>query len=104
MKVGNGKLHQLAEELKNHFQDRLKRLVVFGSQARGEASPESDYDCLLIFEEVTPTIKTQLEELAGQYLLSYGLVLSCIPLTEADLQRLRFEPFLINAQKEGLTL
>lgn len=98
------KLVQLAEELKRHFPHHLKRVVIFGSQARGDASPESDYDCLLIFDRFTAAMKLDLEQLAGRYLLEQGVVLSCIPLSESESERLRFEPFLINAQKEGFTL
>lgn len=97
-------LSQVAEELRRHFPGHLKQVLLFGSQARGEASQESDYDCVVVFDRVTPTIKTALEQLVGDYLVQHSVVLSCIPLSEADLERLRFEPFLINAQKEGRTL
>lgn len=97
-------LVQVAKELRHHFPSRLKQVLLFGSQARGEASQDSDYDCVLVFDCVTPAIKTELERLAGDYLVQHGLVLSCIPLSETDLERLRYEPFLINAKKEGLTL
>ena len=95
-------LSQLAQDVKRHFPGHLNQVVIFGSQARGEASPESDWDCLLVFDKVTPEIKVELEQLAGQYLLEQGLVLSCISVSQSDLERLRFEPFLINAQKEGI--
>ena len=96
------RLNQVVEDLKRRFSSHLKQVVIFGSQARGEASPESDWDCLLVFDEVTPAIKVELEQLAGHYLLHQGLVLSCIAVSQLDLERLRFEPFLINAQKEGI--
>ena len=104
MKIGHAQLNQIAEELKRRFPGHLKQVIVFGSQARGDASPESDYDCLLVFDQVTPAVKAELEQLAGQHLLQHGLVLSYVPLTEGDLNRFRFEPFLINAQKEGVLL
>lgn len=97
-------LRQLADDLKQHFPAHLKEVVIFGSRAREGASRESDYDCLLVFDHVTPLMKTELDQLAGQYLLQRGMVLSCIPLGESDLQRLRFEPFLINARREGVSL
>ncbi|MDP3723000.1 MAG: nucleotidyltransferase domain-containing protein [Candidatus Omnitrophota bacterium] len=97
-------LRQLADDFKQRFPVHLKEVVIFGSQAREEASRESDYDCLLVFDRVTPLMKTELDQLAGQYLLQRGMVLSCIPLSESDLQRLRFEPFLINARREGISL
>lgn len=37
-------------ELRGEFGDRLKTVVLFGSQARGEASSESDHDLFLIIE------------------------------------------------------
>lgn len=98
------RLVQLGKELKAHFAGHLKSVVIFGSQARGEASEESDYDCLLVFDQVTPEIKAALERIAGDYLVQQGLVLSCIPLGQGDLGRLRFEPFFINASREGVTV
>ena len=77
---------------------------MFGSRARGEESTESDWDCLLVFNCVTPSIKTQLDQLAGQRLLEDGMVLSCVPISEADLPRLALEPFVLNARKEGVVL
>ena len=97
-------LQRLANDLKHRFGAHLKEVVIFGSRARGDASSESDYDCLLIFDRLGPSVKTDLEQLAGQYLLEQGMVLSCIPMNEADLERLRFEPFVLNARKEGIAL
>lgn len=98
------KISELAQDLKHQFPRSLKQVIVFGSRARGDASVKSDWDCLLVFDRVTPGIKAQLDRLAGQRLLEEGLVLSCIPLTEVDLSRLAFEPFVLNARKEGIVL
>ncbi len=95
---------ELAQELRRQFPKNLKQVIVFGSRARGDAARESDWDCLLIFDHVTPSIKMQLDRLAGQQLLEKELVLSCIPISEADLPRLSLEPFVLNARKEGLVL
>jgi predicted nucleotidyltransferase len=39
-------------ELKGEFRGRLKMVVLFGSQARGEASSESDHDLFLVIEDL----------------------------------------------------
>jgi len=41
-------LARLKRELKNHYRDRLKQLIMFGSQARGDAHPDSDIDVLVV--------------------------------------------------------
>jgi Predicted nucleotidyltransferases len=43
-------LAQLKRELKNHYGDRLKQLIMFGSQARGDAHPDSDIDVLVVLK------------------------------------------------------
>ena len=59
------RLKETANLLRVQFTNRLKRILFFGSRARGDASPESDFDCLLIFDNVTPEIKQQLDELSS---------------------------------------
>ena len=96
------RLKEIANLLRAQFGIHLKRVLFFGSRARGDASPESDFDCLLIFDNVTPEIKRQLEELSSKWLLDKGLVFAWVAVSEADLERLRYEPFLRNAQREGI--
>ncbi len=97
-------LNRWYDELRRCCGTHLRKVILFGSRARGDATEISDYDCLAIFDDVTPTLEATLDQLAGRYLLEEGIVISCVPLREADLPRLQFEPFLINAQKEGQVL
>ena len=39
--------------LREIYGPRLKRLVLFGSQARGDATPESDVDVLVVLDGPT---------------------------------------------------
>lgn len=45
-------LESLCDRLKRAFGQELRSVVLFGSQARGTASPDSDIDILLIFENL----------------------------------------------------
>lgn len=96
-------LKQLAEALRVRYGARLRQICFFGSRARGDASQESDYDCLTVFDRVDALLKQDLDRLAAQWLLERGIVFSWVAVSEADLENLRYEPFLQNARHEGIT-
>ncbi len=53
--MGDGKkevLEQAVEALRKALGDRLVAVVLFGSRARGDARPDSDWDLLVIGEEL----------------------------------------------------
>ncbi len=95
-------LARMAENLRGRYGKHLHQILFFGSRARGDALPESDYDCLLVFDAVTPSLKADLSRLASEWLLEKSIVFSCVALSESDLSRLRYEPFVQNAYREGI--
>lgn len=98
----NPQLRELADVLRAKHGKGLQQILFFGSRARGDATAESDYDCLLIFKKVTSPLKKGLDQLSAEWLLKKGIVFSWVALSEADLERLRYEPFLQNARREGI--
>lgn len=93
-------IHQIREEVG----DRLKEVRLFGSRARGNHSRESDYDLLVIVDKVTPQLEESIEALGTRWLLDEGVVISTFVFSEADLERLRFEPFIMNIEREGVRI
>lgn len=98
----NADLKRLAEQLRARYGPRLRKILFFGSRARGDASRESDYDCLLVFDRATAEVKADPDHLAAQWLLEQGVVLSAIAVSETDLEQFRYEPFLQNARRAGI--
>ena len=97
-------LNRLAGALKATYGGQLYEIIFFGSRARGDAALESDYDCLLVFREVTPALKRDLDRLASDWLLESGIVFSWVAISKSDLERFRYEPFIQNARREGIIL
>lgn len=100
----DSELPHLAQALRVRYGSRLNQIIFFGSRVRGGATKESDYDCLLIFNQVDLLLKQDLDRLAGEWLLDQGIIFSWIALSQTDLDRLRYEPFLQNARREGVAL
>jgi predicted nucleotidyltransferase len=50
--------------LRKHFGDRLKSVCVFGSVARGNPSPESDIDVLVVIEGLPDTLDERMRLVA----------------------------------------
>jgi predicted nucleotidyltransferase len=83
---------------------RVKRMILFGSRARGDAHPHSDADCLVGVDRVSSRVNESIDETAGETLCRYGIMVSAFPVSDATIKRRRFSPLLINVGKEGILL
>jgi len=93
-------VQQIREQLGNH----LKEVILFGSRARGEDVPGSDYDCLIIVDEVTKAIKDIIDEVAGEALYQHSAVFSAFLIFEEKHNLQSYSPLLMNIAKEGMIL
>lgn len=97
-------LTKFKKGVKEISKGNLKRMILFGSYARGEAIEGSDIDILLIFEkEPAPQERNGIRELANSLSLKYDIVVAEFLLTEMEFQKYR-TPFLLNVKKESMLL
>ncbi len=98
-------LHELRDALRTLYGARLRSLVLFGSYARGEATPESDMDVLVVLEEARNTSHEagQLVPLIAKLNLKYGILLACLPIDLAEYEK-GATPLLRNVQREGVLI
>lgn len=96
-----------AHGVRRHFGSRLKRIRLFGSAARGDWLPESDIDLLVLLDEVTTADSEWLVREAFRIgVLSTGILLQPIPMTESHFQHLqaRERRFALEVEAEGIDL
>jgi uncharacterized protein len=53
MTISDPVLQKFRAALTNLYGDRIERVVLYGSRARGDAKPDSDYDIALFLKDLT---------------------------------------------------
>ncbi len=94
---------ELKQRLEVLYGDQLAYLVLFGSQARGDADEGSDVDLLVVLRgEVRPgeEISRTIDDVA-ELSLEYSVVLSCT-FVSLDRYERYGASFLANVRREGL--
>jgi predicted nucleotidyltransferase len=100
----NNIIQEFNGEIRNIAGSNLKRVLLFGSHARGDAEEGSDIDLLLIFEsEVSSDTRRKIRAFSNSLSLKYDVVISEFLFTEQDFQK-RNSPLLLNVKKEGIPI
>jgi uncharacterized protein len=98
-------LDSISQGMSQLFGDKLERVILYGSYARGEADPDSDVDILIGLRgdfDYGALIR-QTSELVARLSLDYEVVIS-----RAFISQERFEkektPFTLNIHLEGILI
>jgi predicted nucleotidyltransferase len=96
-------IREFVQEARSLYGDRLRRVVVYGSCARNEATPESDIDLAVVLAgEVVPGKEIdRMIDIITDINLEHGVLLSVYPVSEEDYLN-RNSPLLINIRREGI--
>jgi predicted nucleotidyltransferase len=96
---------ELRERLVGIYGNRLSKLIIYGSHARGEAQAGSDIDVLVVLDgPVDPGDEIRrTSPVTAEISLRRDVVLSCVFLSDARYSRER-SPFLLNVRREGLAV
>jgi uncharacterized protein len=99
-------LDSLKSTLKELYKDRLAKIILYGSYARGEAHGESDMDFLVVLNDEQISVGEEIRYISPQaYLLTldFNIVISYMPTT---LRKLQFSNnlFYRTIRKEGIEI
>ena len=90
--------------IRERLGEHLKKIILFGSRARGDDDPESDYDVLLVVDEVTREINDAINEVSGSILCEQSVVFGAIAVSETEFDTRLHNPLLMNVRREGVVL
>jgi hypothetical protein len=102
----------IVQELKARFpaaaRERLVRLILYGSRARGEAGTDSDLDLIALVDEKTPELEAQLDEAAYQVMWAHDFrpIISLKVFAEDRFRHAAAKgySFYLNVEREGVEL
>jgi len=96
-------LSHLREELALIFGEQLVAVYLYGSQARGDAQPDSDIDVMIVLRDAFDYFKVieRVSEITSRLSLENNTVISCVYVTKNDYLHRR-TPLLLNVRREGI--
>lgn len=104
----NKEIQKFTEEIKQLLGNRLKKIILYGSYARGDYNKQSDVDIMILTDLSLKEIeeyRDKISDIAYDIELDTGIVLSPIVKNiEKYNSRVNFVPFYKNVQKEGVVL
>ena len=101
------KVRSLIDKIKTHlitmYGEKIKKLILYGSYVRGNATRDSDIDILVLVEKsLNPfEVRESLSDLLFDILLNEGELISVMAVPE-DLFENYNSPFMLNVRKEGV--
>jgi predicted nucleotidyltransferase len=98
-------VNEIKRSLHELYGDRLVKLILFGSHARGEANPDSDIDLLAVFKSPISQVQeiSYMSEFCIKILLEHNELVSIIPMDE-DRFNAKDVALLRNIKREGIEL
>ena len=101
-------LKKLAESLSEVYGKKLKSVILYGSVAKGTATPESDIDIMVLVDLSTEELRMYEEKLCDistDFALEYFKVFSIIDVSYEEFSKWKqVLPFYRNVANEGVVL
>ncbi len=99
-------LHSAEIELRKIFNDKLKKIILFGSYSRGDNGKESDVDVMVLIDDPNPNrYENEVLDVEVDLSLEYDMVLTLFLENENKYIEGRiYKPFFKEIEKEGIEI
>lgn len=97
-------LRDLKGHLQNEFSVSVKDIILFGSQATGNANENSDYDVLIVLNQTyNARDENKIYDLCYDIDLKYNIIIDAHLISQQELNTMRGkQPIFTNAIQNGL--
>ncbi len=99
---------EFKKRLPSDVESHLKRLIIFGSRAKGEATEDSDLDVIILVDERTSDIERKLEDVVYQVMWNHDFkpIISLKVFSESQFSDAlnRGFSFFRHVEKEGVSV
>ena len=98
-------LRRIKEHLNSVYGDKIKRAMVYGSFAKGEANEESDVDiAVVVADELNPNnVENSLDSLLFQILMEKSELITVLVIPESKFNTYN-SPLILNIEEEGVLI
>ncbi|MFZ2070949.1 MAG: nucleotidyltransferase domain-containing protein [Halobacteriota archaeon] len=103
------KVKQLVNQIKKHlvkeYGGKIKRIIIYGSYVRDEATKDSDIDVLVVIDDSLDPfeVRKNLSDIIFDILLEKKELISVIPVPETIFKDYK-SPFILNVKEEGMVI
>ncbi len=103
------KIIKLVRRIKNYliekYGERIRRVILYGSYARGQFTENSDIDILVLVDDTLSPfeVRENISDLLLDILINEGELMSVIVLPESFFENYNY-PFMLNVKKEGVKI
>jgi len=94
---------EFARQVRQRLGPRVRRIVLFGSRARGDARDDSDYDVVVV-DRRSPEVRETLLGIEVDLLERHGSLVACLLRDEREWEASRRMPIGLNVAREGVPL
>jgi predicted nucleotidyltransferase len=98
-------LTEVKKILKDLYKEKLKKIILYGSYARGEQNKDSDIDLAIILKDNISPFK-EIDRIIDKIYdieLKYKLLISVHPISEKKFENEK-NSFLLNVKEEGVLI
>ena len=95
---------EFAQRVRERLGPRVRKVVLFGSRARGDARDDSDYDIVVVVDRRSPEIREALLAIEVDLLDRYGSLVACLLRDEREWAASQGLPIGLNVAREGVAL
>ncbi len=102
-KVQNDEVvQQFSREVKKTLGEHLKRIILFGSRARGDNSDYSDFDFIIVLNQKNPEFLDAIRSIEVEMMDIFNVLVSALVFSTEEWNERQTLPLGLNVRREGI--